>query len=236
MDPKLALRRAAFEAKTLVAQHPSVALPVARRRHGIVVGDSTELVIEGFPRTGTTFAVAAFDRAQPRKVEVACHVHAPAQILAAVRRGIPAMVVIREPQNTVLSFVTRHTYVTMAQALRAYVRFYEPLVHERARFLVAGFPDITSDFGAVIARLNERFGTSFAEFDHTEEHVAEVFAAIDEDYEKRVSGKAFERSVARPSEVRSKLKEELRASYEAPELEGLRARAEHVHAVLESGR
>ena len=37
--PLLVARRALFEAKTVVAKYPGVALPIARRRHGIPVGD-----------------------------------------------------------------------------------------------------------------------------------------------------------------------------------------------------
>ena len=69
--PLLVVRRAVFEAKTVVAKYPGVALPIARRRHGIPVGDDTELVIEAFPRSGMTFAVVAFEMAQTRRVRVA---------------------------------------------------------------------------------------------------------------------------------------------------------------------
>ena len=55
----------------LTAKYPSLALPIARRRHGVPVGPSTEVVIEGFPRSGTSFAVAAFRIAQRRPVEIA---------------------------------------------------------------------------------------------------------------------------------------------------------------------
>ena len=79
----------------MVAKYPSVALPIARRRHGIPVGDETELVIEAFPRSGMTFAVVAFEMAQTRQVRVACHVHAPAQVIEGARRRIPALVLVQ---------------------------------------------------------------------------------------------------------------------------------------------
>ena len=231
-SPTQMARRAVFEVKTFVAKYPALALPVARRRHGVVFGPSTQLVIEGFPRTGTSFAVAAFDQAQPRAVEVACHVHAPAQIVAAVRAGVPAMVVIREPEDTVLSFVIRHHHVPLSQALRAYIRFYEPLLRHRTDVVTVRFREVTTDFGACTRRLNERFGTSFAEFEHSEENVQRVFAAIEADYERRVSGEALERSVARPSEFRATLKDELRERYRAPALAALRDRAERCHDAM----
>src|SRR5439155_17059976 len=132
-------RRAAFEAKTLDARYPALAIPIARRRHGIPFGPRTDVVIEGFPRTGTSFAVAAFAMAQPRPLEVACHVHAPAQVIAAVRAGVPSLVIVREPEDTVLSYAIRNPHIPLAQAIRGYVRFYGPLVPLRRGFVTATF-------------------------------------------------------------------------------------------------
>src|SRR5438552_12254488 len=75
-----------YWAKTLVAGHPSVALPIARRRErGDVPDGSTEIVIEGHPRAASSFAVAAF-RAREA---IEHHVHAPAQLLAAKAAAFP---------------------------------------------------------------------------------------------------------------------------------------------------
>jgi len=221
--------RALFEIKTVVAEYPGLAIPVARRRHGVPVGPNTDVVIEGFPRTGTSFAVAAFNRAQARPLDVACHVHAPAQVIAAARRRLPALVVVREPEDTVLSFVIRNPHLSIAQALRGYLRFYAPLLRYRAGFVPADFGEVTGDFGRVTSRLNERFGTAFGEFDHTEENVRSVFEEIEGDYRARVTGEALERSVARPSGLRAGLKERLRGDYGEPGLAVLRDRAERVY-------
>ena len=80
--------------------------------------------------------MAAFNRAQARPLDVACHVHAPAQVIAAVRRRLPAVVVVREPEDTVLSFVIRHSHIGVRQALRGYVRFYEPLLPHRGDLVI----------------------------------------------------------------------------------------------------
>ncbi len=157
---------------------------------------------------------------------MACHVHAPAQVIAGARRGLPNLVIIREPEDTVLSFVIRNPHISIRQTLRGYLRFYEPLLRYRDRFVVGTFEDVTADFGAVIRRVNERFGTRFAEFEHTEENVERCFAAIDEDYRRRLpEGEALERAVARPSGWRAHVKDDLRASFGSPDLAALRARA-----------
>ncbi len=47
------------------------------------ITERTQLVIEGFPRSGNTFASKAFTLAQDRPVVVASHVHLPAQVKLA---------------------------------------------------------------------------------------------------------------------------------------------------------
>ncbi len=229
---RTAARRLYHEVKTVVARYPALAIPIARVRHGVPVDASTEIVIEGFPRTGTSFAVAAFRMAQPRPVAVACHVHAPAQVIAGVRRGLPVLLCVREPEETVLSFAVRNPQLSLRQAVRSYVRFYEPLLRHRSGVVVAPFERITTDLGGLILEVNARFGTDFAPFEQTEENVRACFAQIDEDYRRRVSGLAFERQVARPSPVRERLKAELRDAYRAPDLARLRARADRAFRAL----
>jgi hypothetical protein len=224
--------RLQYELKTLVAMHPSVAIPVARiRGHGEVVARDTEIVIEGFPRTGTSFAVAAFRRSQGRPVKVAHHVHAPAQVMAAVRSGIPALVLIRAPEDAILSVVLRNPRIDIRQAMKGYRRFYHPLLRMRDRFVGATFEEVTSDFGEVVDRVNEHYGTEFVPFQHTEASAASVLAEIEEDYLTRVPpGERFERIVPRPSDRRRQLKEKLRNRYKDP---ALRARRQRIGLLYE---
>ena len=226
------VRRGLYEAKTVVAAYPLFAIPIARMRHGVPVGDDTQIVIEGFPRTGTSFAVAAFDMAQGGAVKIACHVHAPAQVIEGARRGLPNLVIAREPEPTVISFIIRNPHISFGLALRGYLRFYERLLSYRDRFVVGNFSDVTSDFGEIVRRVNERFGTGFAVFEHTRENVQRCFEAIDGDYRGRVaSGEPLERQVARPSEWRDRKKEEMRSSYRSADAR-LRARAERIFRTL----
>ena len=156
-------------------------LALARRRHGLeVAGAETELVIDGFPRSGNTFAVVAFQLAQPEPVRLSHHIHSSAHMIAAARRGTPVVVTVREPEDAVLSCVIREPYVGIAQALRAYIAFYRRLSRRRERMVVAPFDEVVTDLGGVVARANALFGTSFAAFEHTPASVAECFGIIDD--------------------------------------------------------
>jgi hypothetical protein len=176
------VRRARHVLRTRVSEHPALYLPFARHKYPgpspEVISKQTELVIDGYTRCATTFAVYALQLSQPRPVRLAHHLHAPAQLIEAARNGVPALVLIREPKGAVVSQLIREPEVALSNALMAYARFYSCLLPYRDRFVVGDFAEVTSDFGAVVRRLNERFGTSFAEFVSTESNVREVFELI----------------------------------------------------------
>ncbi len=176
--PLVALRHAVRRPLSL---HPWPYLPLARWKSGhAVLGPGTELVVDGFTRSAGTFAAIAFQLAQNDHVRVAHHMHAAGALVAAARRGIPVLLTARAPEPTVLSAMVREPGIPAGQWLRTYVAFYERLLPFRSSFVVATFEEVTSDLGAVIDRLNARFGTRFRRFEHTEENVRTVFRLIDE--------------------------------------------------------
>jgi hypothetical protein len=168
-------RRLRYRVRTLATEHPGPYLRFARRKYPgpspRVIGPDTEAVIDGYTRSASTFAVYAFQVAQPTPVRLAHHLHAPAQLMAAARRGLPTLMVIREPRGALLSQLVREPDVDLLDALYAYRRFHTSLMPYRDAFVVADFREVTADFGAVVRRLNAKFGTSFGVFGNTpEEH------------------------------------------------------------------
>jgi hypothetical protein len=261
----VALGRVRYELRTVAADYPSIYLPYARRAHaagpGKVLGRDTELLIEGFTRSGTTFAVVAFQLAQARPVRVARHLHVPAHVIAAARLGVPTLVCVRPPEPTVLSQMVREPHISVGQSLRSFARFYERILPHRSHFVITTFEQLTSDFGAAIAAVNARFATDFSLFEHTQHNVkpcfeliehrsrggrlrkvlgdfqsglvsiGEVFEAVVEEGSHKWAG-LDERWVARPSKHRDLLKARLKGEYESVALERRRARAERVYSQL----
>jgi hypothetical protein len=168
--------------RTVVSERPAIYLPFARRKYPgpspEVISHETEFVIDGYTRCASTFAVYAFQLAQPRPVRMAHHLHAPAQLIAAAKADIPTLVLIRDPAGAILSQVIREPGVSIRDALFSYTRFYDKLEPYRSSYVVADFKETTTAFGHVIRRVNERFGTSYAEFDHTDENVARCVELI----------------------------------------------------------
>lgn len=185
-DTRISLRAARWGLRSRLAEHPRLYLPIARRRvPDAVLRDDTELLIEGFTRSAVTFATIAFQLAQRTPVRVAHTLHSVGHVIEATRRGVPAVVTIREPEETVLSAVVREPYLTIDGVLAAYTRFYAGIEPVRDLVVVGRFDSVTHDLGSVIRAVNERFGTLFDEFVHSDENVKRCYEII-EDRARRV--------------------------------------------------
>jgi hypothetical protein len=186
--------------------HPTVYLPVYRRwgrRPELAVGPDTEIVIEGFPRSANTFAVLAFEQAQERRVRVAHHLHAAAQVKEGVRLGLPCIVLVRHPRDAVASLLVREPQQDMRQALAEYETFYAAVLPVRTACVIGRFEVVTTRYDEVIRELNALRGTAFAPFDHSPANAQRVFSAADEVAAREIDGDPGERGVARPSQARA---------------------------------
>jgi hypothetical protein len=188
------------------------------------------MVIEGFPRSGNTFAVEAFKQAQQDRVRIASHVHLPAQVIRAARWRIPTLVLIREPTDAVVSLLIREPEIALSQALKSYVSFYETLIEYRNAYVLGTFEDVINDYGGLIKQVNAKFGTQFSVFEHTEANITDVFIRCEET--NRIHGKGLETQVSRPSRARNELKKPLRSALTGPEHGVLLSRARAIYRDL----
>ena len=176
-----------------------------KRHRELLVSSQTELVMEGYPRSGNTFAQRAFMKANPT-VKVAHHMHAQAQVMRAVELGLPAVVFIRNPDDAVRSMLIRHPHVGARQALKSYIEFHGDLLPMADKILLARFEDVTSDMGSVVDRINRRFNTKFVPFVHSGESESEIFGDMDRANATFYGGLKITH-VPRPDRERAKLKQ-----------------------------
>jgi hypothetical protein len=221
-----------YRLRYFVNAYPALYMPLARVRHREpaptfpIVTRDTELVIEGFGRAGSTFAQFAFQSAQERSVKIAHHTHAAAQVITAVKWGIPTIVIVRDPVSAALSHMVRHQ-VSAEAGLRAWARFHRRILPYRGALVVTSFEAMTRDFGDVIRRVNEKFGTKFGVWTHSRENEAQIFEQI-RVRNLRLGAEATPerlRDLALPTPERESLKKELRRELERPELDELRESA-----------
>lgn len=197
-----------YRFRNAIAANPRLYFPLYRlfrtRRHGLLSA-TTELTIEGFPRSGNSFALRAFESVNP-DVSVAHHTHAAAQVIGSVKRGLPTLILIREPEAAIKSLLVMRPEIPPAAAVKSYLQFYGPLERWLDHMVLASFDEVTADFGEVMRRVNHRFGTAFRVFTHAPEQVAAVFARIESLDAQAGGGRVRARQVAKPSAARERLK------------------------------
>ena len=197
--------------KARIGAHPRLFYPSyrcfgPRWKRPRLVRPTTRLVIEGYPRSANSFAVQAFQLAQRREVRVAHHHHVEAQVLRGVEWDLPVCLLVRPPSDAVRSLLLRDPWIPADWALSRFLTFYYRLWPLADRCHVALFSEVVQDFGAVIRGINRKFGTDFAEFEHTDRNVAFVFERIGRAEAAR--GLTL-REAARPDSRRSAMKKEI---------------------------
>ena len=177
-------------------------LRVRRLRLHLAARPDSAVCIEGFPRSGNTYAVATFEQANPTAGHIARHLHAIGQIQQALRHRVPTVVLVRDPVDAVASLAVRGTQATLVDLFRDYTDLYGYVVGVKSRLGIVGFQELTADAGVVSDRLATHFGTDFARFEHSPERDVAVVARIEQlDVEDPEGGE--ERTVARRSTARS---------------------------------
>jgi hypothetical protein len=237
--PVFSLRREIYyRVHYFMNAYPWLYMPLVRYRHRFsvdrVVDHDTDLVIEAFGRSGTTFANLAFLSVQRRRVRTVHHTHAAAQVLTAVKMKIPTLVIVRQPEAVALSHMVRHG-ISARPALVAWLRFHERLVSSGKAIVFCSFDQLTHNFTPVIQRLNESFGTCFDIWQHSKANEAEIFEQIQARNRGRFRADAEverRRAFALPTAEREALKRRLSVQLQAHSLTALRNRANRLYQSL----
>ncbi|MFL5892600.1 MAG: hypothetical protein ACJ75I_07635 [Solirubrobacterales bacterium] len=138
----------------------------------------TEICIDGFQRSGNTLATYAVWRSNP-ECRVAHHMHAAGDVERAVRRGVPTVVLIRDPSQAISSLI-RYQGMNMhvRLGLESYIAFYRHLLRHRDGFAVCSFDRLVADPGLPISLLNRRFGLDLLNFPLDDQAKDELRTAI----------------------------------------------------------
>lgn len=161
----------------------------------------TELVLEGYPRSANTYGRFAFDHVNPG-TRVSSHTHSALSVIRGLQRGLPCIVLLRDPRDAVPSLLQWMPGLTAASALKYYIRYYSRLMHVRSDLVVAPFELVHNNFGTIIDECNERFGSSFVPYRPTRTNEMAVRKHVELMSRRNFGGDLRETSVARPSSAR----------------------------------
>ena len=206
-----------------VLQHraPRVYVRVIRLRGAdfYPVTRDADLVVAGAPGSANSWLRAAFLEDNP-DAYVASHAHVWTEVRDAVRWGRPTVLLVRDPVGEVCSRLTRFGNLTPAQALEDYAHYHHKARRWADRVVVATFEQATESPGAVVRRVNARYGTAFAAFPDDPQRHEQLHARL-----RAANG-------AVPSGDRAAAQAAARAALAAPALAGLRAQCEELYAGL----
>ena len=202
-----------------------------------VVRPTDELVIDGYPRSANTFATHAIFLSQGEDIRIGNHMHNPAQFVLAARYAVPAMLLLRNPVDACASHMLQRGWRDPADALLRYIAFHRDLP-EREHFVVAPFEEVTTDFNKCIDRLNARFGTAFAPFEHSDASRDEVFEHMTSASAERIrhfgEGHHTELGKSLPTNEKKALGAEIKVLFDRRSTRALRLVAEKLYSRLRS--
>ncbi len=205
------IRKFKYDTIAFIAKRPRLFVAYYSLRHKyrpLVVTSNTQILIEGFPRSANTYAVLAFENAQPRRCIIAHHLHAEAQLILAKKYSIPAIVLVREPIEAISSLLNRDKSIDIEKGVQRYIDFYSCVLMLKNYVLLASFSTVVSDFEKIISACNQRFETDFqAPVDNEKEEV-KVFSQIAE--HNRIKERGDLSMIAIPHASKNITKEELR--------------------------
>jgi hypothetical protein len=135
---------------------------------------STDICIEGFPRSSNSFVAKAFRHLNGKNIVIATHLHSAANVIVSVRNKKPTLVLIRDPMESIVSLYTLEVQYNknfklsdntvkcmMEKNLKWYISFYEKLMKYKNYLVIASMKDTTSDINRVIEKVNRKFNRSF---------------------------------------------------------------------------
>ena len=125
-----------------------------------VIRRGTQITVEGFPRSGNTFAVAKLKTANPGIV-VAHHLHSAAQVRRSVRLEVPTLILFRHPIDSLASWLHREPSLDLSSAARLYSSFYGEILNLRETIILSDFPETISALELKVNLLNEMYKTNF---------------------------------------------------------------------------
>lgn len=171
---------------------------------------ATDIVVEGFPRSGNTFTTFALEQAAGHELTIASHVHQPCQIKLALSRGLPTVMVVRDPVSALASYLVYDRRFSIPTVIGEYCAYHRELVPYAERTLVCEFDEVTSHMSSVVSRINHRYALQISPFDESPSNVERVLAQIEVRHKLVHPGLDPVQSAASPQKNRSKINSEMR--------------------------
>jgi hypothetical protein len=150
-------------ARLFVKRTPSLYRPAKRLAGhgdaGQLCDRTTDLCIEGYPSSGNSFSFALLRIANDR-LRIAHHCHSVANFRLALGYGVPAVCLIRDPEDAIASRLARFKGNLRSSVLE-YIDFYDFALEHRDRLTIVTFEELTGNTAAFLERVAQASGQTF---------------------------------------------------------------------------
>lgn len=180
---------------------------MSRRHRKVFVSRDSDILVEGFPRSGNTYSVWAL-KLSNADIKVSSHMHAAAHVFLAIRYGIPVLILLRHPEDAARSLLIRRPNLSPKRVLNDYIDFYQSIESYASQIVIGKFETVSEDFGSIVGEINRRFRVAF-QWPATEGDRERVLDAIDSANRLGHGGQVNPLFVPRPHHERELMKKDI---------------------------
>jgi hypothetical protein len=175
-----------------------------------MLNDDTQVCIEGFPRSANSFLLH-YVLGSNSGLKVAHHVHVMQQIKNSLKRGIPCIVPIREPVETLLSLLVIDENLAINAAIWSYIDFYKDLEPYLDKCVLTDFHVSTKYPHLVLQAVNHKHHLNFEATALTRLRENDIFNDLQN---HSLKSRQKQHQIGIPSDRKNSLKEKIRLSVE----------------------
>jgi hypothetical protein len=133
-------------------------------KNGLVAHKNTDIVIEGFPRSGNTFAAAYFALMQQKaglNVKIAHHIHTIGQLKVTRKYNIPNIILLRNPEQSIKSLIIRHPEYNFHDACYIWKSYHKYLINNIRYFNIIEFEEFIKNPHDILSEVIRRESYKF---------------------------------------------------------------------------
>ena len=130
-----------------------------KRAKALLCGRNSDLCIEGYQSSGNSFSFALL-RVANVKLRIAHHCHSFANLQMALDYGVPAVCLVRHPEDAISSRVARFNS-DLEDSILEYIDFYELAQKQLDRLIVVTFEVLTKNTEQFLRQMAEATGKPF---------------------------------------------------------------------------
>lgn len=177
------------------------------------ITDRENIDVSGPPRVSNTYVGRVLNQTQ-EDLHFVNHFHSPGQVINGLKKGIPTIIIIRDPLDTAISSCIKYPLLYPFVAVLRYNVFYNSLLKYKGKYIVADFKIVKSDFNSIIREFNEKYQNKLRlkYIENPDILEGEILESM---FTKNTPEGDIETQVSAPTKKKEMLKKEMTKSIEA---------------------